>query len=216
MLRALVALLLLANLLFFGWTQGWFAGVVPAPHAGEREPWRLAQQVQPQRITVLTPQAASAAIAAAHTACLEAGPFFETEVGAAEAALAAAGVPAGRWTRVPVAGSAAWLVYMGRFADAATQRVKEDELRRRKIDFEELRAPAALAPGLVLARHGTQAGADAALAGFVQQGVRTARVVALPGQVWLRAAQADDALQAQLLALAPPSISAPFAPCATR
>jgi hypothetical protein len=216
MLRALVVLLLLANAAFFGWTQGWFAAFVPAPHAGEREPWRLARQVQPQRITVLTAQAASAAIAAARTACLEAGPFFESEVGAAEAALAAAGVPAGRWTREPVAGSAAWLVYMGRFADASAQRVKEDELRRRKIDFQELQAPAALSPGLVLARHGTQAGADAALAGFVQQGVRSARVVALPGQVWLRAAQADNTLQAQLLALAPPLISAPFAPCAAR
>lgn len=216
MLRSLVALLLLANLLFFGWTQGWLDGVVPAPHAGEREPWRLARQVNPQRITVLTPQAASAAIAAARTACLEAGPFFETEVGAAEAALAAAGVPAGRWSREPVHGSAAWLVYMGRFADPATQRVKEDELRRREIDFQELNAPAALAPGLVLAREGTQAGADAALAGFVQQGVRTARVVALPGKVWLRAARADDALQAQLLAVKPPAISAPFSPCAAR
>ncbi len=216
MLRTLVALLLLANALFFGWTQGWFTGVLPAPHAGEREPWRLAQQVQPQRITVLTPQAASAAITAARTACLEAGPFFETEVGAAEAALAAAGVAAGSWTREPVPGSAAWLVYMGRFADAAAQRAKEDALHRLNLDFQELRAPAALAPGLVLSRSDSPVGAGAALAQFEQKGVRTARVVALPGQVWLRAAQADSALQAQLLAVAPPAISAPFAPCAAR
>ncbi len=65
MLRALLALLLLANLLFFGWVNAWFAPAFPAPGAGEREPARLATQVAPERVTVLAPAAASAALAAA-------------------------------------------------------------------------------------------------------------------------------------------------------
>ena len=65
MLRALLAGLLLANLLFFGWARGWFAPAWPEPGASEREPHRLAAQLAPERVTVRTPAAASAAILAA-------------------------------------------------------------------------------------------------------------------------------------------------------
>ena len=65
MLRALLALLLLANLLFFGWAGGWLAPAFPAPGTGDREPGRVAAQVAPERVTVLAPAAASAALAAA-------------------------------------------------------------------------------------------------------------------------------------------------------
>lgn len=65
MLRALLAALLLANLVFFGWARGWFVPAWPAPGAGDREPARLAAQVAPERVTVLAPAAASAALAAA-------------------------------------------------------------------------------------------------------------------------------------------------------
>jgi hypothetical protein len=106
MLRLLVLLLLLANGLFFGWTRGWFAPGWPPPRHGEREPERLAAQVQPERIAVLAPAAASAAEQAARAAaeaCLEAGPFAATAAAGAEAALAAAGLPAGSWERLPEA-----------------------------------------------------------------------------------------------------------------
>lgn len=99
MLRAAVALLLLANLLFFGWSRGWFAPGWPAPGHGEREPERRAAQVKPELITVVSARAASAAISAAKAAsmaagdseiCLEAGPFGDAEISAAESALNAA------------------------------------------------------------------------------------------------------------------------------
>lgn len=61
MLRGLVALLLLANAAFFAWSQGWLAPMLPGPHAGEHEPERLARQVRPERITVLSPKAAAQA-----------------------------------------------------------------------------------------------------------------------------------------------------------
>jgi hypothetical protein len=218
MLRALVTALLLANLLFFAWGRGWLAPALQPPHHGEREPERLAAQVNPQSVTLFTPQAASAALAAASTACLEAGPFTAAEVQAAEAALESASVPARSWVRQDVSATPVWLVTMGKFADTAAMRAKEDELKRIKISFEELRAPPDLAPSLVLSRHETREAADAALAQVTQLGVRTAKVAALPvaAQHWLRAARADVELQARLKGVKPPVISAEFGPCARR
>jgi len=220
MLRALVLALLIANLLFFAWARGWLAPLLQPPHHGEREPERLASQVRPDAIKLLSPQAASAAVAAATAVtCIEAGPFNDVDLGNAEAALRAAGVPAGAWARQEVQPPPAWLVYMGRFADPTALRTKEDELRRLKLVFDELRAPPDLAPGLVLSRHDNRPAADAALVQLGQRGVRTARVVPLPPappQHWLRAPRADADLQARLEAIKPPLVAAAFTPCASR
>jgi len=107
MLRALLAALLLANLVFFGWARGWFAPAWPAPRAGEREPARLAAQVAPERVTVLAPAAASAAVAALGTSqCLEIGPLDDSQTNAVEAQLLAARLAAGTWQRAAQPGSA--------------------------------------------------------------------------------------------------------------
>ena len=47
MLQRLVVLLLLANLLFFAWSQGWLDEIAGSRVHPEREPERLARQVQP-------------------------------------------------------------------------------------------------------------------------------------------------------------------------
>jgi len=112
MLRAVVLLLLLANLAFFGWARGWFAPAWPPPRHGEREPARLAAQVNPERVTVLPPRASGANGNGEPPACIEAGPFVDTELAAAEAALSQAGVPATAWSRLPEASAPAgrqWL-----------------------------------------------------------------------------------------------------------
>jgi hypothetical protein len=100
MLRALVLALLLANGAFYGWSRGWFAPAWPAPRLGEREPARVAAQVNPERVTVLPPRAAGSA-ASPEPACVEAGPFDTPELAAAEAALSQSGVPAAAWSRLP-------------------------------------------------------------------------------------------------------------------
>jgi hypothetical protein len=217
MLRALVVLLLLANGLFFAWSRGWLSPTVPPPHQGEREPERLAAQVRPETIRLVTPQAASAAAAAAAPVCMEAGPFGDTDFGVAEAAMLAAGVPVGAFERRQAPSPGAWLVYMGRFADTTAQRTKEDELRRLKLTFDEVRTPPDLTPGLALSRHDSREAADAALAQANQRGVRSARVVALPStaqQHWLRTPRADRDIQNRLAGLKPPVITAPFVRCA--
>jgi hypothetical protein len=227
--------------------------VWPAPRAGEREPERLAQQVRPQAVVVLTaaeagvaavaaeaaasaaapaPAAASAAasvpapvdaagaLLAANGAgnptsnptdgsvCLQAGPFTPTEAAAAAAALQQVGLPAGSWARVEGTPAAPqWLVYAGRFADAAARRARQQEWARANLTAQLLDAPADLAPGLTLGRYPSRDAADAALAALapaVRQVTRGLLQHPSPATAWLRAASADKALAARLTGLPAP------------
>ena len=223
MLRGLVLALLLVNLVFFSWTKGWLDDVVGVRATGDREPERLARQVRPEAVLILSPGAAADAASAAEVrpACLEAGPFGTAEVAVAEAALVGV-LPAGTWSRVPVDQPGSWAVYMGRFASTEAQLKKEQELQRLRLTFEELKPsaglPAELTPGLSLGRFAERDAAEAALARFSQTGVRSARVVELqkPSTVqFLRVAKAEPLLAARLTGLKPESLGKPFAPCAS-
>ena len=221
MLRLLLLALLVVNLGFYSWTQGWLDGVVGARAIGDREPERLARQVRPESVVILPPEsaAASGAAAASALACLEAGPFSAVETLAASAALKQAlpNVEEGSWAEVKTETPGAWIVYMGKFPDAEGLTKKEQELKRLKLEFEVVRSPPALDRGLSLGKFDLRAAADKALDRFTQQGVRTARVVeiAAPSSVtMLRAALADAALAAQLVALKAGSLGKGFAACA--
>ena len=50
--RLVVLLLLWANLIFWGWSNGWFSAVGWAP-ATESEPQRIDQQVTPYKLQLL-------------------------------------------------------------------------------------------------------------------------------------------------------------------
>lgn len=77
----LAVLLIVANLGFCAWTRGGFGeSLPPPPGAAQRDPERLRQQVRPESIVVLSPKAASAALA---------------QIAAAEAAASVAPSPAG-------------------------------------------------------------------------------------------------------------------------
>lgn len=214
MLRALIVLLLLANALFFAWTQGWLDGVVGVRSIGDREPERMQRQVRPELIRILPPDAASnpasaasAASAAAsdpvNTSCLETGPYGDAELSAVQAAAQGA-LPAGSWIMARNEQPGQWIVYMGRYATREALVKKEDELKRRRLKYEELRVPSALTPGLSLGRYEQRPAALQALERFSEQGIRTARVVelspAVPRHV-LRVERADAALAARLAAL---------------
>ena len=240
-MRFIVAALLIANLGFYAWTQGWLDNVVGVRAEGEREPERLARQVHPELIRSLSPVETAASGAASGVAggagtagqsgpsgqsretasvCLQAGPFTPAEIVPAEAALAAAlPAPAGaRYANVRSEQPGVWLVYMGRFANLDGVRQKEEELGRIHVPYEELLEPSELAPGLSLGRYDSKAAAEAALNRLVQRGVRTGRVAQLapPGVVHsLRVEHADAALKAQLTALADPLFATRrFEPCA--
>ena len=215
MLRALVAALLLANLAFFAWTQGWLDSVVGARAIGDREPERLLRQVRPETVRILPASAASAAGEAA-TACLEAGPFSDADVVRAQAAAQGA-LPAGSWVTVKTERPGTWIVYMGRYANREALVRKEQELKRRKLPYDEVQGNAALVPGLSLGRFDERAAATKALDQFSEQGIHTARVVELvpaSSTHLLRVEKADPALVAKLAALKTDALGAVFTTCA--
>ena len=221
MLRLLLMLLLLANAGFYAWTQDWLAPLLPAL-AEQREPERLAAQVRPELISVLSAKAASAAVAAAVNEpdpliCLEAGPFSEAAVVAAKSALAGNSVPDGAVLREPRWQTFTWGVVMGRFADRETLRSKADELKKLGIRYDELTLPPSLVPGLRLGNFSDRYGAETALNSLTRKGVRSARVVPLPtgtAQWWLRVARADAEMQTRLKSLPPERLGSGFRPCA--
>jgi hypothetical protein len=219
-LRAFVAALLVANLAFFAWSQGWLDAIVGVRSIGDREPERLLRQVHPELVRVLSAgDAASAAAAPPPFACLEAGPFTDAEVGAAQASAQGA-LPGAALSDVKTEQAGTWMVYMGRYADREALTKKEDEIKRRKLEYEELRDHPALAPGLSLGRFDTRAAATSALEQFTQQGIRTARVVEFKpasSSHLLRIERADAALAAQASALKLTALgNKGFAACATK
>jgi hypothetical protein len=230
LLRTLAILLLLANLLFFSWARGWWAPTWPAPHQGEREPERLAAQVLPDSVIVVPAAPGSSTARSAAAQCLEAGPLDEAGLAAGEAALAAAQLPEGSWSRIASTPASVWLVYAGRVATDDARQVAEAELRQNGLAFELINEPAELAPGLVLSRHRSRALADAFLAQVqakvaanANNGLRALRVVSLPtppAQYWLRAERADVGLQARLNAIpvqdAKDALAGGFKACAAR
>jgi hypothetical protein len=52
MLRAFVLILLLANLAFFAWAQGWLR-VLDLDPSPQSEPYRLSQQIRPEALRVV-------------------------------------------------------------------------------------------------------------------------------------------------------------------
>jgi hypothetical protein len=101
MVRMAALVLLLANAVYFAWSQGLLAAYGFAPEAVS-EPERLQQQVHPEMVLVLPPGAADAPVAVASAApapteCLTAGVLDAARGSALTKALAAA-LPADAWT----------------------------------------------------------------------------------------------------------------------
>ena len=212
MLRALVAVLLIANLAFFGWSHGWFDAGTPA--RAERDPSRLARQIRPQSVVILSPTSARAAAAA--LACLEAGPCRPAQVPAAEAVLQPL-LPPGSWSDVKTERAPVWIVYMGKYETPELMARKQEEVGRTRIEFEELRNAPDLEPGLALGRFESREAAERALAQYALRGLRSARVVELvPPRTthMLRVERASSAVLAQLTALRNDALGTGFGACA--
>ena len=232
MLRTLVLALVLANAGYCAWTEGWLDTFIGTRANAEREPERLTRQVQPESVQILpSPQAtpgaapattaalspapAAASAATEPLACLEAGPFSATELGAATSAVQAA-LPAGAWADVKTDKPGAWLVYMGRYGDRELLAKKKEELGRIKLAFEDVRNAPSLEPGLSLGRYDNRAAAEKGLAQFALRGVHSAKVVELnPGSTThlLRVDKADATLITLLAGLRSEGLGKGFVPC---
>lgn len=208
MLRLLVLTLVLANGLYFAWSQGLLRELGFAP-AVQSEPQRLAQQLRPEGLRILKPEEirrlespASAplpTVAVNPPECLQAGLFDAAQAEALRGKLSTT-LPAGSWLLEPSVEPARWIVYMGKYPTAQALAKKRGELASLNLKFEPVTNPS-LDYGLSLAAFQTQDGAVKALAGFTKRGVRTARVVQERAEVRgaiLRLAAADDGIKARL------------------
>ncbi len=222
MLRFLVLTLLLLNGLYFAWSHGLLQAYGFAP-AQQIEPQRLAQQIKPESVQLLSAKAqpqlaeppAVTPVAPVARACWQAGVFDQAQAARLREALVAAALPADAWSLDPVVQPGRWIVYMGKFANVEALEKKSNELAALKLKVEPLSDPA-LRPGLSLGAFETQAAANARLAALTQRGVRTARVLPERAEVrglLLRLPAADEALRAKAQALQPLLADKPLTPC---
>ena len=162
MLRLVVLLLVLLNGIYFAWSQGLLRAYGLAP-AQQSEPQRLAQQIRPEAMHILSmddvrrAEAVSPAPAKAPE-CLQAGLFDEPQILALRRSLET-GLPPGAWSMEAVAEPARWIVYMGRYPNAEALAKKRAELANLNLRFEPLTNPE-LEPGLSLGGFATQAAAN--------------------------------------------------------
>jgi hypothetical protein len=219
MLRIFVLLLLLANGLYFAWTQGLMRELGWGPVL-PTEAHRLAQQIKPGALTILSAEearrveAVSVAPKAAPAECLEAGLFDDKQSAALRRTLEERW-PSGSWSLQATELPARWIVYMGKFASTDAASKKKAELKTRNVAFESLRNPA-LEPGIGLGGHDSLDGANLALKELTLRGVRTARVVqekpAQHGET-LRLLAVDDKLRSSLEELKGELAGKPLHPC---
>ena len=214
MLRALLVALLLLNLLFFGWSQGWLDTVLGLRAGGEGEPERLQLAQHAERVTVLSPQAISAMQT---RSCLELAPLpGDAALKAAQAALERFGLGSSDWRVQSSEQPGRWVVATLKFESGEQQARKEEVFKRLRLAYEPLPAPQGEQPSLVLSQHASAEAAEAALAAYEKRALRGLRVLQLqaPGQLHsLQLPSADGSVQARLLNAKDPALAPGFKTC---
>jgi hypothetical protein len=218
MWRYLVLFLVLLNGAYYLWSQGQLQVIGLAPER-QTEPERLAQQIKPSALRLLSPDefkrlTSPPPVGLRASECLQAGLFNQAQAEALRSSLT--GNPGvGTWTLDAATTQARWIVYMGKYANADELVKKKTQLAAMSLKVESL-VNQDLEIGLSLGNYPSQAEAVTALEGLNKRGVRTARVVleraALPGWV-LQLKTGETTLQAQLDALKPALAGKPLTPC---
>ncbi len=207
MLRWLLVVLLMANALMWAWGRGWLGG---SPGSEQREPERLALQVEPDRLQWLSPEEAQRA--RRHVpVCREVGPWSdESALPAARAVLASSGVPDVQLWGQTLPG--VWAVATRDADDAADLARKKQVLARAGVEAKAERLEGETQRSWVISRHASQAEAQAALNRLRDgKGLRALRWVTVQAprrELYLRSA---DWPQAQAQATAPEWPGAPRA-----
>ncbi len=205
MMRLFVLALVLINAAYFIWSQGKLPGLAPEQ---QTEPQRMAQQLKPTAVRLLTAQQArqleAPPVAARPAECLQSGLLSDAQ-GEQLRPLLASTWPADAWTLTPVLEPARWIVYLGKFASPAAMAKKRSDLASLNLKFAPLQNPA-LQPGLAVGVYETQAAATTALGALSRRGLRNARVLQERAEVrgmMLRLPSVDDALRPRLSVLKP-------------
>jgi len=214
MLRALVLLLLLLNGLFFSWTQGWLDAVIGIKARSQHEPWRLNQQLHPERVVLLEPQAAAALQT---RACLESAVLnSEGALTEAQTALQSAGFSATDWQMQTLEHAGVWAVASIRLPTKDFLARKEETYKKLKISYEFLTGKPEEMPTLILSRHDSEKAAAAALNALAQRALKGLRVLQLqaPAKHYkLLLPQINGLQQARLSKLKDGALSAGFKAC---
>jgi hypothetical protein len=199
-MRIIVTLLLLANLAFFALTR------LDAYSAGEGQ--RLGQQVQPDKIRLLTPQEVvalgPAKAAALADVCIEWGPLGDAERNRALDELAAVGgAQAIAQRRVDGDG---FVVTLAGFPSAAAAERRVAELRARNVGDLSVLDLGRGEYAVALGTYRTEASATGRADALAQQGIAGARVVPRnggPARTVLVARDPPPTLVAKMRELAP-------------
>jgi hypothetical protein len=218
MLRLLLLALVLANGVYFAWTSGLLRAYGFAP-AQQNEPQRVAQQIKPEALHVLSAVELKGVEAqmqadAAPKECLQAGPFDEPQAATLRQALENV-LPAGAWQLDAISQPARWIVYMGKYPNAEALVKKRAELANMNLKIEALTNPA-LEIGISLGGFDTQVAANAELMRLNQRGIRTARVVLEHEATQvsqLKLAAVTEPLKARLESLRPAMAGKAFKKC---
>ncbi len=184
MLRAVTLVLLMANLAYYAWTQGYLADLGLAPVV-QREPERLKAQVQPDMLRLLNgvdngaadkavASPVAGALAQPDVGCWQADGFTPDQAQALRTTMTGLGLEESLWEFTEVRASGRWIVYMGRYSEEQIKKKKE-ELRELKIEFREV-SPPGLGPGLALGTFPNEAAVAQGLKDLTRKGVRTARI----------------------------------------
>lgn len=195
MLKIFLVLLLVANAALAALNAGYLAPWIASGH----EPQRLQQQINPEKIRLIsdnppsrpptsdatvtslasnvaataTPSAANASTAAA---CIELGNFSEAEAGRLEAKLQDIITP-DRLARRRVSDPSSFMVYIPPQGDKEGADRKAGELRRLGVaDFFVMQADGELQYAISLGIFKTRTAAESHLGELVKQGVRSARI----------------------------------------
>lgn len=176
-MRIVVILLLLANLALFALTR--------LDSASGGEPQRVAEQVQPDKIKLLTPQQVAALgpakVASLNDVCVEWGPLSDPERTRALAEMAPLGVGALVTTRRLDAGG--YALTLGGFVTQAAAERRVGELRNRGIGDVALVDLGRGQYAVGLGTFRTEAAANARAEALASVGITGARVVTRPSGV---------------------------------
>ena len=173
-LRLTFFLLVFANLVFFAWAQGYFGGGDP-----NREPDRLAQQLQPEKLRITSSTTAAGVPAPTlvgangELACRVVGGLGMVDAEALRTASMAAGVEA---QLLPQVDPALYLVLIADLPNLAAAEKKAAELKRFGVEQQETVALDGGRQEIVLGRFPGDAAAREFLAGLNKRGIKSARV----------------------------------------
>ncbi|MGZ8273443.1 MAG: SPOR domain-containing protein [Burkholderiaceae bacterium] len=202
-------LLVLVNVMLFAWQQGAFGRYGD----GGREPERVARQVEPERIRVLTEKEVqtlrdrakqSSGVPDLNVAqvCVEFGDFSAGEATRAEKALAVLAPPV-RWSAGPIEAPGWYMVYLPPFKTLGDAERRADELRKLGIkDMLVMNESSAMKFAISLGSFRDPNAAKAHLAALEKTGIKGVRIADRPSTVTLTRFQLRDldAAAAQQLA----------------